>query len=146
MTKALSKDPAKRYETAWKLADDLERFLDGRPIAARPVGPVGRTWRWCRRKPVQAGLAASLIFAVVAGFAGITWNWREAVRQKRVVVRQKAAARRRRAKRRPAGLERRGRREEGTTRRPPRPHAINTSLIDKLLAQAEPGTIPTPSR
>ena len=82
VTKAISKDPASRYETALKLADDLDRFLDGRPIAARPVGPLARSWRWCRRKPVQAGLAAALVLALVGGFAGITWNWREAVRQK----------------------------------------------------------------
>ena len=79
VTKAISKDPASRYETALKLADDLDRFLDGRPIAARPVGPLSRSWRWCRRKPVQAGLVAALVLALVGGFAGITWNWREAV-------------------------------------------------------------------
>ena len=65
VTKAISKDPANRYETALKLADDLDRFLDGRPIAARPVGPLVRSWRWCRRKPVQAGLAAALVLALV---------------------------------------------------------------------------------
>ena len=86
VTKASRKDPANRYETAWQLADDLDRFLDGRPIAARPVGPLRATWRWCRRKPVQAGLAAAWFLPLVGGFAGITWNWREAVRQKQEAV------------------------------------------------------------
>ena len=92
VTKALSKEPARRYETAWQLAQDLERYLDGRPIAARPVGPLARSWRWCRRKPVQAGLAAALALALIGGFAGITWNWREAVLQKQEALRQKRVA------------------------------------------------------
>ena len=50
VAKLLSKDPANRYQTAWLLADDLNRFLEGCPIAARPVGPVTRVW---------AGAAAS---------------------------------------------------------------------------------------
>ena len=79
VTKALSKQPANRYETARRMAEDLGRFLEGRPITARPLGPMARTWRWCRRKPLQATLAASLIL----GVTGITWNWRRgAVRQK----------------------------------------------------------------
>ncbi len=92
VTKALAKDPARRYETALKLADDLDRFLTGRPIAARPAGAISRSWRWCRRKPVQAGLAAALVLTVVAGFSGITWNWREAVIQRQEALRQKNAA------------------------------------------------------
>jgi serine/threonine protein kinase len=71
VTKALSKEPGNRYETARRMAEDLGRFLDGLPITARPLGPVARTWRWCRRKPLQATLAASLIL----GVTGITWNW-----------------------------------------------------------------------
>ncbi len=72
--KALRKEPADRYATALELADDLERFLEARPILARPPTPAERLRAWARRHPsiVGAGVvalillsAASLITAVL---------------------------------------------------------------------------------
>lgn len=69
--KCLEKTPSRRYASAEALAADLRRWLDGRPIAARPVSPVEHAWRWCRRQPVIAVLAVSLTLTLVGGFLGL---------------------------------------------------------------------------
>ncbi|HJZ90778.1 MAG TPA: serine/threonine-protein kinase, partial [Gemmataceae bacterium] len=64
---ALQKDPRRRYASALALADDLRRFLDGRPIQARRVGRLETGWLWCRRNPAVAGLGVALAVAVLVG-------------------------------------------------------------------------------
>ena len=58
--KCLEKDPRKRYASVQELADELGRVLSDEPIHARPVAPIEKLWRWCRRKPALAGLSASV--------------------------------------------------------------------------------------
>ncbi len=73
--KAMAKDPAARYATAGKMADDLRRFLDGRPITARRVGVRERLVRWVRRRPLMACLsgAVTLLAASLLGLAA--WSY-----------------------------------------------------------------------
>ena len=77
--KCLQKEPSRRYATARELADDLDRFLTGQPIRARPVSWPERTWLFCRRRPLLAALSAGLVLAVTLGVLGVLWEWRQAV-------------------------------------------------------------------
>jgi WD40 repeat protein len=74
--RCLEKDPWRRYTSAAALADDLRRWLDGAPIAARPVGAVARVWMWSRRNAIVTGLLAALILFAL----GTTWQWWRAER------------------------------------------------------------------
>jgi eukaryotic-like serine/threonine-protein kinase len=90
--KCMEKEQARRYVTAQMVADELGRFLAGEPVLARSLGPVGKGWRWCRRKPVVAGLSAGLLVALVLGLAGVTWQWQRAERIAQKEARQRLRA------------------------------------------------------
>jgi len=90
--KCLEKEPGRRYASAEALADDLDRWLKGEPIAARPVGRLEKTWLWARRNPAIAtasGLAAAGLMAV----ALLSWivafqarAWARAERERREIA------------------------------------------------------------
>jgi serine/threonine protein kinase/WD40 repeat protein len=76
--KAIARDPAHRYQTPAEMADDLKRFVEDRPVRARRASEAERLWRWCRRNPLAASLVAGMVLVFLAGFAGVSWQWREA--------------------------------------------------------------------
>ncbi|OWK47068.1 WD40 repeat domain-containing serine/threonine-protein kinase [Fimbriiglobus ruber] len=73
--KCLDKNPATRYLRADDLADDLARFLDGRPITARPIGPAARGLRWLRRRPVMAAVVTASVVVMIAAGILAAWQW-----------------------------------------------------------------------
>jgi TolB-like protein/Tfp pilus assembly protein PilF/predicted Ser/Thr protein kinase len=71
--KCLEREPSARYRSAGALAEELERWLEGQPIAARPLSRPALVWRWTRRNPVVAGMATLLIaLGLTAG--GVMWK------------------------------------------------------------------------
>lgn len=88
--KCLEKDPQNRYAKASDLADDLRRFLEGRPIVARPVSSVERFFRLCHRKPLVAGLSAALVLAGLLGITGFAWHTHRSAHQQEEIGRKSA--------------------------------------------------------
>jgi hypothetical protein len=72
--KCLQKEPERRYHTAQELADDLQRFLAGEPIHARPIRWWQRTFKWAKRKPAAAALPgiATLLGIALIGVLAIS--------------------------------------------------------------------------
>jgi serine/threonine protein kinase/Flp pilus assembly protein TadD len=91
--KAVAIDPADRYQTAGALAEDLRRFLEDRPILARRVGLLEQGWRWCRRNPAGAGLAAAVLALVLLATGGGLWLERQRAERRAEAARRQGLAR-----------------------------------------------------
>jgi serine/threonine protein kinase len=77
--KALQKNPADRYATANAFAEDVERFLDRRPVLARPDSRLYRARRFFSRNRLAASAAAAVLVAIVSGAAIALWQTRVAL-------------------------------------------------------------------
>ncbi|MCB9833849.1 MAG: tetratricopeptide repeat protein [Planctomycetes bacterium] len=82
---ALEKDRDRRYSSAAALADDLAALRENRPISARPIGIVGRAWRWSKRRPMKAALIVILAIGIplVSGLGGFLVTNLDDIREQR---------------------------------------------------------------
>src|SRR5581483_5585677 len=80
--KCLQKDPRRRYASAAELADDLRRFLDGRPGLARPTGLIEKAWKAAKRRPGAAAGIGVVVLAVAAVVGVIIWKNRQLERER----------------------------------------------------------------
>src|SRR5262249_8790676 len=71
----LKKDPLQRYGSAEALSEDLERWLRGEPIRARPAGVPERLVKWARRRPAVAGLLGAVAGTVLVSLGLVIWLW-----------------------------------------------------------------------
>ena len=80
--KAMALRPEQRYANGRELADDLTRFIKGRPVRARRIGGIGRIVRWARRDPLAASLVGTLAIVIGMSFFLVSSKWREAVEER----------------------------------------------------------------
>ncbi|QDU75900.1 Serine/threonine-protein kinase PknB [Bremerella volcania] len=90
--KCLQKDPTRRYLSAADLADDLNRFLSGEPIHARPISFAERTFKWCRRRPAISVAMVVSVIALTGAITGGFWIQQlEHARHTEEIVRREGA-------------------------------------------------------
>lgn len=93
--KALSKETTRRYGSVEELAADLRRYLDGRPVQARPSTWSYRASKFVRRNRVAVVMGSVALLAVVAGVAFSLYSARVADRARAAAERERATAERR---------------------------------------------------
>ncbi len=76
--RCLEKRPEQRYPSAIDVADELQRFIDHKPILARPISSWEHSVRWCRRNPVVSSVSGLLMLAILVGTAVALWQWSRA--------------------------------------------------------------------
>lgn len=86
---AMAKDPSRRYASAKAMADDLQRYLAGQPIAARPASQFERTWRWIQRNPQLSAALLLFMASLVLGSVATTYMWQQ--RNANAIVAQRLA-------------------------------------------------------
>ncbi|MFI5455460.1 MAG: WD40 repeat domain-containing serine/threonine protein kinase [Isosphaerales bacterium] len=90
--KCLEKEPTRRYGSAEALAEDLERWQRGEPIYARPLGRLRRSWRWCRRNPAFAAMAAVIALLALFGVSSLAVGFVLVKEQRRIADKHREAA------------------------------------------------------
>jgi hypothetical protein len=80
--KCMELQPSDRYASVAQLADDLRRARDGLPVSVRRAGIFERAQRWVLREPRLAIAIGLALFALLAGAAATTWQWREAAAER----------------------------------------------------------------
>ena len=81
--KALKKSPEQRYATVDAFAEDIVRYLEARPVLARPDSPFYRASRFLKRNKFAVVAAAIVLFALLAGSGAAVWQARVAVAESR---------------------------------------------------------------
>lgn len=92
--RCLQKEPLRRYGSAARLADDLNRFLRGEAISARPEGRLERLARWVRRRPILSAAVATVLLTAAGGGTGAWWLISERAEEARVRAAERAATER----------------------------------------------------
>ncbi len=82
--RCLEKNPTNRYEDMDSLADDLQRWLDHEPVIARPIGPLSRFSRWCRREPKLACLTLTICLLLLISTTIFATLWRQSAKSNRL--------------------------------------------------------------
>ena len=117
--KCLEKEPSKRYATALDLRNDLDRFLNGSPTIARPIGIVGRTWKLACRHPLTSGLVLTLLTGATVSLIALSVLYSISERDRAVAESEREVAIAERVRSENA--------RKGTT-------ALNQFLLDQFLA------------